>query len=344
MGLHDVVVEQQVKPVRIAVLSLTQVVVHGLLRKGQIELTGLLVKGVHQAVHLSIQTGTRGIGYLRELQPSLGGHLLVDTHLLLRVRDVIVRIGGLQTIGELTRIVDGAVTLATLLGSDDDHARHGARAVDRGGRAVLQHLERLDIVSVKTSNGIGNQRRGITTGQVVGVHVDGILHDHAVDHPQGRRRAVDRGSTAHADLRSRTEGARDVLHRDTGGTSLQGTRDVGHTVELGLLGVNLRCRTGEESLVHLLDTRDDDFAHLCGIRCQVDLHALLRGDGLCVHAHETYHKLLACGHVDGKLTVHVGGDTLRRSLHFDGGAHQGLTHVLVEDRAGDFVLGEGHSQ
>ena len=310
VGLHDVVVEQQVEPVGVAELGLAQVVVHRLLGVGQHEVARLLVVGVHQAVHLAVQAGRRGVGNLRELQPALGGHLLVDAHLLLRVRDVVIAVGGLQAVGELARIVDRAVALAALLRGDDDHARHGARAIYRGGGTVLQHLERLDVVGVQAGDGVRDQRRGVARREVVGVDVDGVLHDHAVDHPQGRRRAVDRGGAAHADLRGRAERARHVLHRDAGGAALQGARNVGYTVELRLLCVDFRSCTGEQSLVHLLDTRDDDFAHLGRVRSKVNLHALLGRDGLCVHAHEAYHKLLSGGHINGKLTVHVGGDAL----------------------------------
>ena len=185
MGLHNVAVEKQIKPVCITELSLLQVLGHCRLSERQFKITFRLVIAVHQSIHLSIESGRRGVGHLRELQPSLGLHLLVDTHLLLRVRDVIVAIAGLQAVGELTGVVDGAVACTTLLRGDNHHTRHGACTINRSSRTVLQHLERLDIIGIQASNSIGNQRCGITTRQVISIHVHGILHDDAIDHPEG---------------------------------------------------------------------------------------------------------------------------------------------------------------
>ena len=72
------------------------------------------------------------------------------------------------------------------------------------------------------------------------------------------------------------------------------------------------------------------------------LHAVLGSDGLCGHAHITDHQFLACGHVDGKMTIKVGFRALLCALHHDSGSNARLTGVL-QDRTGDFVLSEGYS-
>ena len=50
----------------------------------------------------------------------------------------------------------------TLLRRDDDHARHGARTIDRGGGTVLEDLEALDVVGVQPGDGGGNQGLRVT--------------------------------------------------------------------------------------------------------------------------------------------------------------------------------------
>ena len=107
MILHDVIAEEQVEPVGITELCLLQVGVHGSIGIGQPILSvGLVILG-DEVVHLTIQTSGGAVGKCRELKPTLGGHFFVDTHLLLRVRDVVVPVAGLQTIGKLTGIVNG---------------------------------------------------------------------------------------------------------------------------------------------------------------------------------------------------------------------------------------------
>ena len=241
--------------------------------------------------------------------------------------------------GELARVVDGAMTLTAFLGGNNHHARHCARTIYRGGTTVLQHLERLDVVGIQTGNGVGNQRRGIAARQVVGIHVDGIFHNHAVDHPEGRGGTIDRGGTANANFRCRTEGAAHVLHAHAGGASFKRTGHVGHTVELGLLCVNLRRGTREQTLVHLLNTRHHHFVDGTGIGLQRHLHAVLRRHSLTHHAYIADDQLLAVGHVDGEMAVHVGLCSLLSALNQDGGTDTRLTAVL-EHRTCNFVLSQ----
>ena len=81
--LHDVVVEQQVKPVGIAELSLTQEAVAGSLSVGQCILSSLRIVGVDQVIHLTIDTRGAAVHQAGILKPTLLLHLAQDTHLLL---------------------------------------------------------------------------------------------------------------------------------------------------------------------------------------------------------------------------------------------------------------------
>ena len=104
--LHDIVVEQQVKPVGVAELGLTQECVAGSLRVGQSVLTGFGVISIDQIVHLTIDTRCATVDQAGILEPTLLLHLAQDTHLLLGGADVEVAVVGLESVGELTGIVD----------------------------------------------------------------------------------------------------------------------------------------------------------------------------------------------------------------------------------------------
>ena len=205
MVVLDRVREELVEPVGITVLSLAQIVGTGLRSVGQTILTSNSVVLGNQLVHLTIDTAGSGIGSLSIVQVTFLLHFLIDAHLILRVHDVEGGIAGLQTHGVLTSVVDAGLTLLTLLGGDNDHTSHSAGTIDRGSRTVLQNIEGLDIVGVQTCDGAGDQGVGITARQIVGRYVGHILHDHTVDHPEGLRVTIDRGSTTYADLRSSTE-------------------------------------------------------------------------------------------------------------------------------------------
>ena len=205
--MRDAVREQLVEPVGVHHLVLTQIVVHGLLRVGQTEVARSGVIFVHQVVHLTEDAARRGAVARHERQETVVLHLAIDRHLLLRVHDVELRVAGLQSHGVFTRIADLRCACLTTLGGDDNHTGHCARTIYRGGTTVLQNLERLDVVRVQTGNGRRYQRGSVARRQLVGIHLGHVFHNHAVDHPQGFRRTVDRRSTADAYLRSGTKGS-----------------------------------------------------------------------------------------------------------------------------------------
>ena len=204
---------------------------------------------------------------------------------------------------------------AFLRGHGND-ACHRARTIYRGGRAVLQDFERLDIVGVQACDGRRDQRIGIARGQVVGRDVDDVLEDDAVDHPQGLRRAIDARGTAHADLGRCAERATDVLDGDTGSPTLQRTADVGHTVDLRVGSIDLGRRAGERALVDLLHTRDHHLVdHHCLVGLQHDAHAIPRRKGLRRHAYIAEDELLALRHFDCEVAIDVSSCSILAALH-----------------------------
>ena len=153
MVVLDGIGEELSEPVGVPVLRLTQV---GVLRRLVVQQTvhpSLLVVGVDELVHASEDTALRGPVRVGKVQPTLVAHLAIDSHLLLRVHDVEVAVGWYEAHRIFARVGDMALAGLAPLRGDDDHACHGTCAVDAGGRAVLQDLERLDVVGVESCDG-----------------------------------------------------------------------------------------------------------------------------------------------------------------------------------------------
>ena len=191
MVLENVVVEQQVEPVGVAHFGFAQISVAGLGCVSHSIGSGNGIIGVEQVIHLAIDTGVRRTYERSKLEPALGFHFLVDTHLLLRVADVVVTVVGLQAIGELTCIVDRGVAGTTRLGRHNNHTCHCLGTVDRGCRTVFQNLEACDIVGIQTSDCRGDQRHSVTRREVVGTDFYCVLKHHAIDNPQRLRCTID---------------------------------------------------------------------------------------------------------------------------------------------------------
>ena len=160
--VHNIIIKEEVEPVGVAELSLLEVGIHGGLSVGKSELSVGLVVLVDEGIHLSVETGGGTVGKRCQFKPSLLLHLTVDTHLLLRVTDIVLVVVRLATVGKFTGIVDGTVSGTTLLGSDDNHTGHGACTVNRGSATVLEDLETLDVVRVQTCDGIRDKGFGVS--------------------------------------------------------------------------------------------------------------------------------------------------------------------------------------
>ena len=255
MVLHDGRREEFFEPIGVAKFCLLQVGVFRLGGVRQQELAARGVEGIFQLIHLAVHAVVATIQHIRVVEPAFVAQFAIDPHLLLRVENVEIAIRGHQTRGELARVVEMSLPLAALFGGHHDHARHGARTVDRRGRTVLEHLEALDVVGVQARDGRTDERFGVTRCEVVGADVRHIFHDHAVHHPKGLRSAVDRRGTAHTNLRGGTECAAHVLHRHAGCLSFERAADVGHARQARFADVDLVGGPREEAAVGLRHTR-----------------------------------------------------------------------------------------
>ena len=132
------VAEQLLEPVGIAHLGLTQVGGAAGRRILDHVAARRRVVGLDKLRELLVDAARRVVDRRGVVQPALLVHLFVDAHLLLRIHDVEGGVLGNHAHGELARVADARHAGRTLLGRHDDHARHGARTVDRGRRTVLQ--------------------------------------------------------------------------------------------------------------------------------------------------------------------------------------------------------------
>lgn len=129
MGLHQIVIVEQVEPVGVSHLGFAQICVAGRLGVSQSIFTGHRIVCVDQTIHGTVHTAAAGVGKRCEAEPAFLFHFLVDTHLLLRVAYIEIAVGGFETIGQFTCIVNRGVTGASLLGGHDNHTSHSARAI-----------------------------------------------------------------------------------------------------------------------------------------------------------------------------------------------------------------------
>ena len=121
---HYRLLEQQVEPVCITVLGGTQIPVHRILGIRKTELAGRLIISIDKFVHLSVHSVFAAPEGLGEIEESLVGHFLVDTHLILGIHHIIVPVGRLETHSELSGIIDSGCTRTSFLGRDDNHTCH----------------------------------------------------------------------------------------------------------------------------------------------------------------------------------------------------------------------------
>ena len=316
----DVVGEEPVEPVRVAVLGRAEIGGLGGVGVRQAELAAGLVELGDELVHLAVDTAVGGVGRTGILQETLLLQFLVDGHLVLGIHDVEVRIAGLQAHRVLTGIGKAAVTGLSLLGGDDDDARHRARTIDRSRGTVLENVETLDIVGVQAGDGGRDQGIGITGTQVFRVDVHDILHDDAVNHPQRLGGAVDGSRTTDADLRGGTERTGNVLDRDTGHTAFQRAGNVRHTADLGVVGVQFDGGSREQTAVYLGHTGDDSLFQDFRIRLHQNTDSVLHWDFRFLIAHERDHEVLCALRYprQNEVTVQVReGSDLGLAFHGD---------------------------
>ena len=287
---------------------------------GRAQIIVLQAAGRNQLVHLAEHAVLRVGDGFGEVEPSFPLHVHVHRHLILRVHDVEVFVGRDHAVGEFAGVIDGADAGAAALGGDDDHARHGACSVDRSGGTVFEDVEAFDVLGVETGDGRRDERRGVARREVVGVDVDDVLHDDAVNDPQGFRTAVDRRCAAHADLRRRAERAGYVLDGHAGRPAFQTAADVCHTGQFHIVGDQLIGGSREQPLVHFGHTRYHDGFDGLGIGFEFHLD---RGCGdVCI--------LGFVAHV-GDLELPLLGNSRKNEFTFDIGRSADSRAILDDD-------------
>ena len=290
--LQQCVAEKFVEPIRVAEFGCAQIIIHRRSGVRKAESAVRFVILIDQIIHFTIYAGIGRGSDACKFEPSFAFHFPIDTHLLLRVADVELVVTGFHTGCEFAGVADTRRTCATFLRRHDDHAGHCLRTINRRCRTVLQNLEALDVVGVQTRDGGRNQRHGITRRQIVGRNLDCIFHDDAIDHPQRLGSAIDGSRATHANLRSRTERTGYVLHRNAGRTAFQRAGNICHTVQFGLVGVDLGSRACKQTAVHFRHTGNDNFIKLLSIRAHYYSHLFCRCfQNLCLHSNVRHFDL-----------------------------------------------------
>ena len=147
--LHNIGREEFAKPIGIAELSLLQVSVLCLLSILDTKHTTGLIVSCNQFIHLTIDAIVATIQNGRKIQPTFLLHLLIDSHLVLRVQNIEIAIRRNQTSSKLTRIVDMSLTLLTFFGGNNDDTSHRTSTINRSSGTILQNLEAFNIIRVQ---------------------------------------------------------------------------------------------------------------------------------------------------------------------------------------------------
>ena len=341
--VHEVVGEQLVEPVGVGPGVLHQEVVARLPRVLQPEFAAAGVVGVDLVVHDAVNARVRGVHDVGSEQP-LALHFGEDRHLVVGIHDVVLRITGLGPQREVAVVGDDRGSLFSPLGGDDDHAVHGAGAVERRCGGVLQDVEGLDVRSVDARHRGAEQRGGVAARKLVVGDVHDVLEHHAVHYPQRLVVAVDRRDAADADFGGRAERSRDVLHRDARHLAFEHAAHVRHAGHVQVLGLEFDGRSGEGLLLDVLESGHDDRVHFEGgfLKGDVDVPAPLDLHLLRVVAHVADHqRRRACGQGECEFALCVGRYADGRAL--DGHAHeiQRFAVLGIPDYAGESCLGDG---
>ena len=204
-----------------------------------------------------------------------------------------------------------------LLGRDENNARSSFRTINRCGRGILQHRNRLDIVRVE--------------------HIEIALD--TVDQHQ-RRNRIDRGMAA--DLKGETllAGLAARLRDDHAGQfALQGGQHVGRSLVRNRVTRNLRHGTRKIHLFLDAVADDDHLAHLRRLFLQRDVHrsTSLDGDALLLIAHKRDVEDGPFGNIECKLALVIGGHSLTAALHKHRRTDKRRTRSVGHDAGNDHL-------
>ena len=200
--MTNAVLEELLEPVRITELSSTEVSRTTCIGIEYTVLATLIIVIIDAIVEVAVDPILRGDKDSLVVKALTVGHLIEDGHLVLRVQDIILAIGGDGTISKLGLISEGVSPLPSLTRADGDNPPEGALTIESGSRSVVDDLEALDVALRETRQSSSDEALSFGRSKVGDVEVLVFLVDHSIDDPQGIVDAFHRCSLTHRDDRS----------------------------------------------------------------------------------------------------------------------------------------------
>ena len=202
MLMADAVLEEFLEPVRITKLSSTEVSSTTCISIEYTILASQVIVIIDAIVEVAIDPIARGDEDSLVVKTLTVGHLIEDGHLVLRVQDIELTVGGDGTVGKLGLISEGVRPLPSLTRADGDNPPEGALTIEGGCRSVVDNLEALDITLRETGQSGCDETLSFGRSKVSNVEVLIFLIDHSIDDPQRIVDAFHRCSLTHRDDRS----------------------------------------------------------------------------------------------------------------------------------------------
>ena len=187
--------------------------------------------------------------------------VLAKLHTLLRVHqiDVLVGISRTLRIFELGRIPDGRRSLLTLFGCHDYNAVGGSGAIERSGGSILQHVDAVDVLRIDAGDSVTYIIDIIRVIELFVAHIDRILDNKAVEHPQRLAVADKSRGTAHTQTRRRSYRAGVLREHKVRNTAFKCLVDRSHVRHQDVVHLYGSHRCGSFSSVKFLIADHSDF-------------------------------------------------------------------------------------
>ena len=219
--------------------------------------------------------------------------------------------------GYATRVRNGRLlTLATLLGCNDDDTVRTTGTVDSSCRSILQDTERLNILWVYYRKEV---RKTLYTI---------VVHCQTIDNDQWVVRCVQRRTTTNTDLGTTTRSTVVAGNVYTGNLTSKHVLCVdNHTLVLRVW-LDSCNRTGQVRLLSYTITDDNDFVQRLRVILQGNAHFFRSLHGLWSHSQISESKIGTWSCVNREVTIHV-GNTYCLTVHCNGSTHDRLTGSIL---------------
>ena len=148
--MTNAVLIELLEPVRITKLCSTEVSGTTCIRIEDSILASNIIIVIDLIVEVAIDPIARGDEDSLVVKALTVGHLIEDGHLVLRVQDIVLAIGGDGTISKLGLISEGVRPLPSLTRADGDNPSEGALTIEGGCRSIVDDLEALDVTLRET--------------------------------------------------------------------------------------------------------------------------------------------------------------------------------------------------